>query len=545
MAAAASAGPPLAGAWLPGEAPPAFAPEAIGALAADVRRPLHVLWHPDARAFGVGAGGSVTAGARPPGTVPLVGTLPPMYPEWLGDPGFRAAHGVRFAYVAGEMANGIATADMVLAMARAEMLAFFGAAGLPLPRVEAALAQIQSALGPDGPAWGTNLIHSPQDPVLEEATVDLYLRRAVARVSASAFMTLRPSVVRFAFAGLRRGPDGRPVRPRHVMAKVSRPEVAGPFLSPPPADMLEALVRQGALSAEEASLAAALPVAEDVTVEADSGGHTDNRPLVGLLPEIAGLRDRLARRHGYQAPPRVGCAGGLGTPQAVAAAFAMGAAYVLTGTVNQAAVESGLSEAGKRMLAAAAGADVAMAPAADMFELGVRVQVLKRGTLFAARAARLYELYRAHAGIEAIESGERQRLERDVFRAPLDEIWAQTRRHTLEGGTERAARADSDPKYRMALVFRWYLGNASRWAVAGEPTRQADYQIWCGPAMGAFNSWVAGSFLEDLGRREVAQIGLNLMEGAAVVTRAQQLRAHGVPVPASAFAPMPRPLRSR
>ena len=51
----------------------------------------------------------------------------------------------------------------------------------------------------------------------------------------------------------------------------------------------------------------------------------------------------------------------------------------------------------------------------------------------------------------------------------------------------------------MALVFRWYLGQSSRWANAGEPTRKLDYQVWCGPAMGAFNEWAKGSFLEHAG----------------------------------------------
>ena len=61
--------------------------------------------------------------------------------------------------------------------------------------------------------------------------------------------------------------------------------------------------------------------------------------------------------------------------------------------------------------------------------------------------------------------------------------------------------------------------------------------------MGAFNAWVAGSFLEPLQNRGVVQIALNLMEGAAVITRAQQLRSLGVPVPAAAFDFRPRPLR--
>ena len=46
--------------------------------------------------------------------------------------------------------------------------------------------------------------------------------------------------------------------------------------------------------------------------------------------------------------------------------------------------------------------DVVMAPAADMFEMGVKVQVLKRGTLFPMRAQRLFELYPAYHGGEAL-----------------------------------------------------------------------------------------------------------------------------------------------
>ena len=44
---------------------------------------------------------------------------------------------------------------------------------------------------------------------------------------------------------------------------------------------------------------------------------------------------------------------------AAAAAFALGASYVLTGTINEACVESGLSDEGKQMLAAADIADIA------------------------------------------------------------------------------------------------------------------------------------------------------------------------------------------
>ncbi|MGH8791214.1 MAG: 2-nitropropane dioxygenase, partial [Stackebrandtia sp.] len=274
------------------------------------------------------------------------------------------------------------------------------------------------------------------------------------------------------------------------------------------------------------------------TVEADSGGHTDNRPLGSLLPRIAALRDGAVRRHGCRI--RVGAAGGLGTPQSVAAAFAAGADYVLTGSINQAAVESGLSAEGKTMLAAADIADVVMAPAADMFELGIQVQVLSRGTMFAPRAGRLYEIYREYPSLEAVPAAERDKLERRTLHATLDEAWEETRRFWQRRDPAVAKRAEADPKHRMALVFRWYLGKSSRWAIDGDVSRRADYQIWCGPAMGAFNTWTEDSFLADPHNRTVVQIARNLLEGAAAITRAQQLRASGLPVPPSAFRYTPR-----
>src|SRR5690606_22148199 len=101
---------------------------------------------------------------------------------------------------------------------------------------------------------------------------------------------------------------------------------------------------------------------------------------------------------------------------------------------------------------------------------------------------------------------------------------------------------EADPRHKLALVFRSYLGQASRWAIVGEAERRTDFQIWCGPAMGAFNAWTAGSFLAAAENRTAVQVARNLLEGAAVVTRAQQLRSYGVPVPASAFDYRPRPL---
>ena len=523
--------------WRVGDRPPAFDARQIAAYLTRIREPLHLVTG-EGTGMGVALGGEITPSD---GDWRLAGVLPPVYPEWLGDRAFGEAHGVRFPYVAGEMANGIATTRMVIALARAEMLGFFGAAGLGADRVERAVTELGSALG-DRSSWGVNLIHSPAEPALENHVADLLLRHGVRRISASAFMDVTPAVARCAATGLRLDRDGSIVRPVRVFAKISRPETAAVFMSPVPPRLLEDLVREGRLSADEAWLAARVPIATDVTVEADSGGHTDNRPLAVVLPAVLALRDELTERYGYTSPIRVGAAGGLGSPLAVAGAFALGAAYVLTGSVNQLAVESGVSDDARAQLAEADLADVTMAPAADMFEMGVRVQVLRRGTLYAMRAGRLYEAYRDHASIEDIPAAALAALEREVLHATIDEVWAETHSFWQQRDPAQLDRAERDPRHRMALVFRWYLGKSSRWAIDGDTTRRTDYQLWAGPAVGAFNRWTRGTFLADPAQRSVTQIALNLLEGAAVVTRAHQARTAGVPVPPEAFAFVPRRL---
>ena len=502
-----------------------------------VGKPLYAVDHGEA--FALADSGSVELGGAPQlHGLPLLALSPPCRPQNFGSASFASDHGVRFCYLTGAMANGVGSVELVEAMGRARMLAFFGAAGLGPDRVEDAIDRISTRLG--GLPWGFNLIHSPYEPLLEDAVADLYVRRGVTRVSASAYMDLTLPLVRYRLHGIRSDTSGRVVTPNRLVAKVSRMEVARKFLSPPPSKMLAELVTREDLSEEQARMARSIPVAQDLTVEADSGGHTDNRPAIALLPAMLALRDRIQAEYDYAVPLRVGSAGGISTPHSVAAAFAMGADYVMTGSVNQACREAGTSDTVRQMLAQAEQADVTMCPAADMFEMGVRLQVLKRGTMFPMRAHRLYDLYRAHSGLEDISDDDRKNLEDTIFRRPLEEIWNETRRFWEQRDITQVERAERDPKHRMALVFRWYLGMSSRWANRGEPGREMDYQVWCGPAMGAFNEWVRDSDLDPWENRRAVTVAHNMLHGAAVITRAAVLRSQGVDLPATCVDVLPR-----
>ena len=532
--------------WRPGTDPARFSGPALSDAARRCREPVVVIRGPEG--VGVGFEGVLSHESGGQG-FEVVGALPSLFPEHLGDRTFTEQHGCRFPYVVGEMANGIATAEMVIAAHKAGFLGFFGAAGLPPARIEAAIDTIEDAVRdtPNPRSWGINLIHSPHEPDLEEAAVEIYLRRGVTRVSASAYMDLTPMVVHYAASGLTEV-DGRIARKNRVFAKISRPETAARFLSPMPADILDALVRDGKLTSEESRLARRICVASDITVEADSGGHTDNQAMPCVFPAVRQLAQTMSARHDLASitgePIRVGAAGGLGTPDAVAAAFALGAAYVLTGSVNQGAIESGLSPRGRVLLAGVRLGDVTMAPAADMFEMGVKVQVLKKGSMFSNRAHKLYEVYKSASSLETIPAADKVKIERDILRTTVEAAWESTRAFFEKRDPSQLEKAAASPKHKMALVFRSYLGQASKWAIAGDDDRALDFQIWCGPAMGSFNAWTEGTFLEAPEARTTAQIGWNLLEGAAVVTRAQQLRTLGAAVPDTAFLFRPRPLEA-
>lgn len=485
--------------------------------------------------------GAVTIGGEPHGDYNVCAYAPPLHPKSLGDERFKKTYNLKYAYVAGAMANGITSVEMVEAAGKAGMIGFFGAAGLSLDGIEDACRKLRQGLG-DRP-FGFNLISTPAEPDVEAAVVDLYLELGIPVVSASAYVDLTLPLLYYRFKGIHRDPEGNIVCPNRVVAKVSRVEVARKFFAPPPEKLLGRLVQNNMLTNDEAKLAESIPVAEELTAEADSGGHTDNRPALSLLPTMLALRDEMEEKYRYDLVGRrlcVGLGGGIATPVSAAAAFSMGAAYILTGSVNQSCVEAGTSEIVRRMLAEARQADVTMAPSADMFELGAKVQVLKRGTMFPLRASKLHDLYLKHDRYESIPEKDRVMLERDFFRCGFDQEWESTKQFFQRRDPSQINRAENNPKHKMALVFRSYLGRASGWAVSGDPSRKIDYQIWCGPALGAFNEWVKGSFLEKPENRKTATVAMNLLFGAAHTMRVAWLRSQAALLPADAckFSPM-------
>lgn len=435
----------------------------------------------------------------------------------LGSEDFRRDYGLRLAYVAGSMHAGIASKELVTKMGEAGLMSYFGAEGLSLQEIEEAIRHIQGRLNRNEP-YGMNLPHRPDDPVLEMDTVALYLKHGIRFVEASGYLQLTDPVVLYRLRGLRRDKDGGIACEHRVLAKVSRLETAEAFMSPAPERIVARLLESGAITREQAELGRQVPVSRDICVQADSGGYTEGGIASALMPAMIALKDRMMKRHGYGKSIRVGLAGGIGAPEAAASAFVMGADFILTGSINQCTVESGVSESVKDMLQDIGVHDTGYAPAGDGFETGARVQVLKRGVFFPARARKLHQIYDQYPSLEALPREIISQLENKYFKRSIDEVWRETV-SCLDGRGRRddVERAHKDPRHKMMLIFGWYFDYSFKAALEGRPEHRLDYQIHTGPALGAFNQWVKGTELENWRRRRADEIAEKLMAETAAV----------------------------
>jgi len=242
---------------------------------------------------------------------------------------------------------------------------------------------------------------------------------------------------------------------------------------------------------------------------------------LALLPAMILLRDSLMARYRYEKRIRVGAAGGIGTPHAAAAAFMMGADFILTGSINQCTQEAGTSDAVKDLLQEINVQDTAYAPAGDMFELGAKVQVARRGLFFAARANKLYELYQRHGALEEIDARTRAQIEEKYFKRSFEDVWRETRAYYQTAMPQKMHEIESNPKQKMALIFKWYFVHTTRLAMHGVNEQKVDYQIHCGPALGAFNQWVQDTELRVWRNRRVADLGKRIMNGTAELMNAR------------------------
>lgn len=433
----------------------------------------------------------------------------------LGDLQFKADYRLNYAYAAGSMHNGISSAAFVARMARAGMLAFIGSAGLSIDETRTIIRQVQHGLA-NGETFGVNVTYSMSRLEDQDQLIDLLLAEHVRLIEASGFLTITPALVRYRLRGLKRNENGSITIENRIFAKVTRPEVAEMFLSPAPERIVEKLVKERQITEQEAEMLRHVPMADELIAAGDGGGSTDQASLLALLPIIRRQRDQFVSHYRYTYPIRVGAAGGIGTPEAALAAFMMGADFLVTGSINLATMEAEISTAVKDLLVEINVQDTAYAPDESMFEIGGKVQVLKKGLFFPARASKLHDLYRQHDSWNELDEKIKVQLEDKYFKCSFQEAYEAAKKVYP---SQEIQKAERNSKSKLALVFRWYLRQAAELARKGQADGKVNYQIWCGPALGAFNQWVKGTELEHWRNRHADMIGeLLLKETAELVS---------------------------
>lgn len=441
--------------------------------------------------------------------------LPPTDAQRLGSQVFRERHGLDYAYVAGGMFRGISSAALVQRMAHAGMLAYLGTAGMPLEAVEAAVLDVLSTLKP-GASWGMNLTPDTTYERGEHRLVQLCLKHGVQRIEVSGFNTITEPLVYYRIAGLQRDAAGNIQCQHRILAKVMSLAVAELFMSPPPVYWVNSLLAKGLITPDQALMAESVPLCDDLCVQANPAGPTLGGSLALIFPSMTRLRSAMINRFNYRETITLGAGGGIGSPEAAASAFLLGAEFVLTGSINQCTVESGATDCVKNLLQHAGLHDIAHAPNSEMLNDRPKLQVLHRSSLFAPRANRLLELFNQLDSLEAIAQPVRTKLERDFFNQTLSDIEAQRLNVLKDKSREREIQQVlTNPKVRMKMVLSAYWHHGLDRAASGLPSDLVNAQVHISAAIGAFNN----HYNQDAGfnwqSRHIDQVAVMLMTEAA------------------------------
>lgn len=426
----------------------------------------------------------------------------------LGSKEFKERYGLSYAYLAGSMDYGISTEELVYKLGKAGCLAFLGTKGVTFAEIHNSIKNLKRRFDGKG-KFGVNLSYIPSQSVREEQLVNLCLECGVDIVEASSYFTITLPLAKYKIKGLVRETDGTVHSNHKIIMKVGRPDIAALFMKEMPDSIIEKLLEKGEILPEEAELAHGIPLADDICVTGEQAGPTEHANIFSAFPIIQKLREesKMQRKEDIH----IGIAGGIGTPEAVRAAFLMGADFIMTGSVHLCTVESGMSKSGKDLLQAIDVQDTEFVPSLEMFELDAKWQVMKKGVFFPARMNNLYEIYRNCESFQKMDLKLREKLEKRYFNRTIASILAECKEEMTE---QELQMMKYNEKYEMALVFKWFMQHAMEAAIQGNETEKVNYCIKCSSALGSFNRWVKGTSFEKWENRHVDEVAIYLMKQA-------------------------------
>lgn len=415
---------------------------------------------------------------------------------------FCKRYGLFYPYVAGSMGNGISAANLVVRMAQKHLLAFIGTNGSFYDTIASTVREVRNALTKKQ-LFGIGLCPGEK----EKKLIELCLAEEIPVIECASYINVSKELVYYKIKGMKKLENGEVFFQNRILVKLSRPEVLRNFISPVPTRLIEELYAEGRITMHEAQLIKNHPTADDVCILTDPAGQTEQYSMISALPTMLEIRDEFKKKYDYSEYIHIGTGGEIGTPKAIAAAFLLGAEFVLTGSINQCTVEAQTSELVKDMLQKVEIQDTNIVMANDFSGLSIKANVLRKGTLYCARANKLYELYRTYNRLEEISPQEREHIENNYFKTSFSEILG-------EMEDDNDTKTITSNKAQLMKVLRWYEKNACKWAIEGNKENKVNFLIYTSRSIGAFNNWVKWTELESWRNRHVDEIAIKLMKDA-------------------------------
>lgn len=238
---------------------------------------------------------------------------------------------------------------------------------------------------------------------------------------------------------------------------------------------------------------------------------TGSIPINSLLPQVIDKKNFLMKKYGYSKDIHIGAAGSIGDSVSALDAFLLGADFIMTGSVNQCTAEAEVSKWVKDKLQKVEIQDTEMIPTSHVYEIGMKVQVLKKGVFFVARALKLYEIYNRISKIEDIEPKVLAQIQDKYFGKSIDDIYNEIKNDLSD--TERK-RAENESKFKFGLIIYWYYNYCMDCAIKNENSQNLNCLIPVSSAMGRINQFLENTEYMNWENRHPDILGRLIMSGA-------------------------------
>ncbi|SOD99176.1 ACP S-malonyltransferase [Spirosoma fluviale] len=409
---------------------------------------------------------------------------------------------LKYPYVAGGIGYGISSRQMVESMTKGGMLGFLDIADRPLADVENDLRTLAYTCGKESARYGCTISQGLSDELTIDKLFGLLRAYNIQVIETHDDPQITEKLVEYRLQAF----DQRGEAINRLLIKTGNPVVLEEIMKPISETILLKLQQRGKLTKEQVERGRRIALASDVCVLADPGGLTSHGSPFVLFPHALMLREQFTRQYRYEQPIHVGLGGGIGSPLAVQMAFAMGADFVHTTSVNLCTIESGLHAYTKQLLQEISVEDTGYAPCSDfLFNPNKKIQVVKKGVLFPARANKLYELFKQHAAISEIDPRVIVQLEEKFYQKSLAGVWEDIVKKR-QGTPDLISKALQNSKYYMYLLFQEYFHLSAEWAVKGDGTYLLNFQIPCGAELGALNRQLQNTPMQAWSGRNIGEV---------------------------------------